>query len=169
MDSISTAELFMLAVKPIALEIHSGKGPDHKYDVYKELTDGQRAAFMFWVLYSHAPDEVLFYTWVPYMRQPKPDYWNQLRVGMKLIECTEVLLFMDKCEEVFSVLEKKKSALADFKMTDLEDTILKQEIQKLFIEFWELAPRTIEIIGIYIKNHANDFLRIITNPQVSES
>jgi len=110
MDSISPEELFMWTVKPIALEMHSGKGPDHKYDVYKELSDGQRAAFMFWVLYSHAPDEAQFYIWMPYMRQTKPDYWNQLRIGMKLIGCTEVLMFMKECEEIFSVLEEMKSA-----------------------------------------------------------
>lgn len=158
MDSISPEELFMRTVKPIALEMHSKKGAGHKYNVYQALSNGQKAAFMLWVLYSHGPNETQFYTWMLYMRQPKPDYWHELWIGMKHIGCTNILTFMKECDAFFSVLEEKKLGWTAFKRSDLKDPVLMLKAQNLYLEFRELVPKTIDFIGLYIKDHVKDFL-----------
>ena len=54
-DTLRGEALFLVVVKPISTLMHSGDSEGHKTAGYRELTPGQQAAFMFWVLYSHAP------------------------------------------------------------------------------------------------------------------
>lgn len=160
--SMSPEELFLSAVTPIAREMHrGGGGPDHKYDVYQQLTDRQRAAFMYWVLHSHAADEAQFYTWIPYMRAPTSNYWAQLTRGMELIGYQELLTYMEKCGQVFEPLDQDKPDWTAFDPRDLQNTALHAQIQALYEEFKELAPMAVEFIGQYMREHASSFLNTI--------
>lgn len=151
-------EAFLWVVQPIAGHMHSSKAPGHRHAVYRALGGGQRAAFMFWVLVSHAADEAQFYTWVPYMRAPEQGYWNQLRQGMERLGCTEVLHFIAECDALFGELEKKKPQWSDFTPADLEAPALHQRVQGLYSAFEALAPGAMESIGLYIKEHAAEFV-----------
>ena len=161
LQTINSDDLFLLVVRPIALRMHSGKGPEHKYDVYKSLTDGQRAAFMYWVLHSHAADTMQFYTWIPYMRSTETDYWNQLKKGLQLIDCGEMLQFMDNCDGVFSSLEHAKLDWKAFTPSDLDEPKLKQRIENLYLRLKELSPKTTAHIGRYIKANIHDFANVV--------
>lgn len=151
-------ELFELLVRPIGTEMHrAGGGADHKITVFKELSDGQRAAFMFWVLYSHAGDVPQFYTWIPYMRQPEPDYWAQLDKGMKLLCCTAVTGFIKKCDAVFTDLERVKTDWTQFVTTDLLDTHLQKTMEGLYREWNGVAHQAMRFIGGYMRANITDF------------
>lgn len=161
LNTIGCDELFLLMVKPIALEMHSGKEPEHKYAVYKRLTSGQKVAFMYWVLYSHAAYILQFYTWIPYMRSPESDYWNPLKEGLQLMGCEEMLQFVETCDAVFSSLEQIKPDWAAFVPQDLEEPELKYRIQTLYAQFKELSQKTATMVGQYIKDNIHDFAKLV--------
>ncbi len=161
----SNEELFSAAIHPISIEMHSGKGAEYKFRLYNALSKGQKAAFMFWVLYTHSSHESQqFYTWIPYMREPAQNYWAELTIGMNLFESNQMIQFIKDCESVFSILEsanrKRNNNWTSFHNSDLEDTAIKPYIDELHIKFKNIAPGTIDLIGHYIRENVNEFLSI---------
>lgn len=163
-DNANDEKLFKMAIEPIAKQMHSRFGPRYKFTLYKELTKGQKAAFMFWILYYHSSIEIFqFYTWIPYMRYSSQNYWNELIAGMNLLNCDKMLQFITECEEVFQDLETKNqsrdSKWVDFHLNDLDlDPILKLKVLDLHLKFKELTKIVFPIIIEYIRNNHNEFV-----------
>lgn len=154
---IGDTELFLSVVRPIAAAMHSGKEADHKLRFYQELSKGEQAAFMYWVFHSHAACKEQFYTWIPYMRHADQGYWEQLWHGMKLIGCAGVLQLMERCDQLYEELERDKTGWAAYQPADLAETGLRQRVEVLYLEFEELKPRAMEMIGRYIKDRPEAF------------
>ncbi|QFQ28643.1 hypothetical protein [Bacillus thuringiensis] len=165
-ENFDDEALFKAVILPTVHEMHSFKNPKNKFEVYKELTLGQRAVFMFWVLYDHSDKEIdQFYTWIPYMRESKQNYWSELKAGIATIEDEALLLFLNDCEKTFDFLEqinkKHDPNWKDYSQYDLEKRPeLRPYVRNLHQTFEKIVPTTIKIISKYIRNFTNEFVQI---------
>jgi hypothetical protein len=88
--TLGDAALCEKCVQPAALAMR-GRGPEVREQVYGALTPGQRAVFMFWVVYAHG-----FHGWTQvYMELPhlvgQDSFWRELKLAAKYLELRELL------------------------------------------------------------------------------
>ncbi|QOS80418.1 hypothetical protein JNUCC31_05770 [Paenibacillus sp. JNUCC31] len=165
-ENFDDEELFRAVILPTVHEMHSGEAPLNKFEVYKKLTLGQRAVFMFWVLYDHSDKEIdQFYTWIPYMRESEQSYWPELKAGVSTIGDEALLLFLNDCEKTFDLLkqvnQKHDPNWKDYFHSDLvKHPELRPYVRSLHLAFEKIVPTTISIIGNYIRNVPNEFVQI---------
>ena len=85
-DSLDDAALESACVEPTLQRLHSRISPAVKSQVLAQLTDGQKAQFMFRVLYAHLGNSVVdFYCWVSICWQ-KRGPGQVLRAGYDISE-----------------------------------------------------------------------------------
>ena len=133
-----------------------------KEQFYEQLTEGQKALFMFYVYYNHVSKSIYeFYWWSAYfMAQPKS--WSALKAGISYFRDESMLLLLEKIE-----LELKKhkfpNSLDNFTITreDLnQNKELHTSIKSLHVIFENTSPLTINNINDYIEKNLQEFLNI---------
>lgn len=165
-DNFDDEALFKAVILPTVYEMHSGKSSLNKFEQYQKLTRGQRAVFMFWVLYDHSNKESdQFYTWIPYMRQSEQNYWPELKAGAAITEDEGLLLFLNECEKTFNLLDQMKREYdpnwKHYAHSDLEKyPELRSHVRYLHLAFEKIVPETISIISNYIRHTPGEFVQI---------
>ena len=168
-DLLKCSDLSQKCFEPI-IKIYKNKVSEEtnfstsriKEQFYQQLTEGQRALFMFYVYHNHVSKSINeFYWWNAYfMAQPKS--WSALKAGIKYFSDESMLLLLEKVE-----LELKKhnlpNSLDNFTITreDLnQNKELHTSIHSLHVIFENTSPLTIIKINDYIENNLQDFLII---------
>ncbi|WP_276914395.1 hypothetical protein [Aneurinibacillus aneurinilyticus] len=133
-----------------------------KEQFYKQLTNGQRALFVFQVYYDHASNSMVeFYWWSAYfMAQPK--IWSAMKIGLQYFGDDAMLRLLEEIEEVLKRYNHP-SSLEKFTVTreDLDNNReLLAFISPLYGKFDETAFLTIKIISEYVRNNQREFVQI---------
>lgn len=135
-------KLVWLIVEPIIRKARA-KDPSIKAQVYMSLKDGQRALFMFQVLYGHATNGIFqFFSHISYLTD-RLDIWSALKSAMNYFSDTEMLSLIEKMENFYTVL--------------LSQDMNKPELMELDNLYNEILPRSLKIIGIRIRNNPSEF------------
>jgi len=168
-DSLTYSDLSQLCFKPL-IKIYKNQVSENsnlsvsqiKEHFYKQLTEGQRALFMFYAYYNHVSKSLIdFYWWSAYfMAQPKS--WLAIKAGIRFFKDESMLLLLEKVE-----LELKKynhpNSLENFTITREElnrNKMLKASISSLHVVFEDTSPYTIRKINDYIENNLHEFIEI---------
>ncbi|MBO1515478.1 hypothetical protein [Metabacillus bambusae] len=129
---------------------------------YEQLTEGQRALFMFYAYYIHVSKSINeFYWWSAYfMAQPKS--WSALKVGINYFQDESMLLLLEKVE-----LELKRHnhpvTIEGFTVRREELELNKElyaSIKSLHDMFYKTSSLTISNINKYIENNHLEFVEI---------
>lgn len=133
-----------------------------KEQFYEELSEGQKALFMFYVYYHHVSKSLIeFYWWSAYlMAQPKS--WSAIKAGFKYFKDESMHLLLEKIE---SELKRHHypETLETFsiKREDLEQNkVLLASITSLYSLFEQTSPLTIKKINNCIAKNLHEFVLI---------
>ncbi|WP_053482014.1 hypothetical protein [Lysinibacillus sp. FJAT-14745] len=129
---------------------------------YEELTEGQRALFMFYVYYNHiSKSHIELYWWSAYfMAQPKK--WAALKACFKYFNDEPFLLLLEKIEQELKQ-HNHPTTLENFSITrdELNDNKeLHASFESLYAIFENINPVTITKINTAIKKNLQEFIQI---------
>ncbi len=133
-----------------------------KEQFYEELSEGQRALFMFYVFYKHvSKSHIEFFWWSAYlMAQPKS--WSAIKAGIKYFKDESMHSLLEKIE-----LELKRhhypETLETFsiKREDLDQNkVLLASIKSLYSLFEHTSPLTIKKINNCIAKNLQEYVEI---------
>lgn len=138
-------ELIWACVEPI-IQIVRGKDLEVKSQTYIRLNDGQRALYMFQVLYGHTENGIgQFYQHIAYL-MGKLDIWSALKSGMKYFGDHAMLGVIIRMEEAYFIMMKQQEGLVS--------------IEELDALYKETVPATLELISKYIRSNPSEFILI---------
>ncbi|NOU98850.1 hypothetical protein [Paenibacillus planticolens] len=138
------------------------RGGDFKSGLFKELSRGQQALFVFRAYYNHALKSVAdFYWWSAYFIA-QPERWAGLKNGLHFFGDHAALHVLESMEKI---LHQRNHAmcLENFKVSfnDLNnDPELMTSITPLYDDLCQTSLKTHQIIGSFIRNNPHDFVHI---------
>lgn len=134
-----------------------------KEQFYEQLSDGQKALFIFHTYYSHASKSLIeFYWWSAYY-YAQPKSWLALKASTSYFKDEPLLLLFEKIELALKQ-SNHPNTLQDFTVTreDLDKNIeLKTSISTLHVLFETTTPLTIRQINNNIEKNLHEFVEII--------
>jgi hypothetical protein len=153
-NTISYPDLLWKCIEPVIRQIQ-GKDIEVKSGVYRELTEGQRALLMFWIVYGHARHGIRqFYLEVRYLLE-KEELLMQLNTGIRYFGLHEMALLFNDIERIYRQVSSKQGI-------NLEaDTRLSREIDSIDNKFSRLIPNAINTIGRYIKSNPEMYVFMV--------
>lgn len=133
-----------------------------KEHFYEELTEGQRALFMFNVYYTHISESLIeFYWWSAYfMAQPKS--WAAMKACFNYFDDEPFLLLLEKIEQELK-RHNHPSTLENFSITRDElnhNKELHASFESIYVMFENIYPTTIEKINNFIEKNLQEFIQI---------
>ncbi len=163
-DSLDSAELAWACIEPTIGRMR-GKAPEVKKQVYAELTAGQRALLMFWILHGHARHGVIqFYQELAYLLV-QTDIWGELKAGMGYFRDDAMLRLVEKMEAVccrFPATDRQQGRTRSG--VDAEgldgNTELRATIDRLDVDIPQATQSLVERIGKHIRENPGEFLLI---------
>jgi hypothetical protein len=159
-DSLEDKALGGACFEPIIPKIR-GKNNTVKTQVYKQLTTGQQALFMFHVFYNHASKSLAeFYWWSAYfLAQPKA--WSEIKVGLRYFRADAMLQLLEEMEGILKARNHPNSfGRFDVSYKDLDnDSELLASVSPLNTIFHEISPAILKRIGKYIRNNPSEFIQ----------
>lgn len=157
-DLLDHAALVWACLEPTILKIR-GKDEAVKTEAYAELNRGQQALFMFQVLYGHARSVAEFYWFANYyMADFKA--WPKIKDASRFFGDDAMLQLYEELERILEGKNRQANGeWQHFSIDDLEnDPELFASVSRLHITYHQLAPKTLQRIGAYIRNHAEEFV-----------
>ncbi|NLI92921.1 MAG: hypothetical protein GX434_12210 [Peptococcaceae bacterium] len=155
---LGNPELGWACIEPTIKKIR-GKNSTIKTQVYSELTKGQKALLMFRVLYDHARNsEEEFYSWINILLN-EPHSWSEIKVGLRYFQDDSMLQFLDETE---SFLNKKNELLNNEHSQNRGiSSLIYPNGEDFYSVFCKITQETINLIGTYIRNNPEEFVRFI--------
>lgn len=159
--SWETRHLAWLSIEPYTQEIR-GKDPKSKRALFEQLSSGQKAIFMFYVLHNHVESPEQYYWFASYY-VGELQLWPALLRGMEYLRDEQMLAVYKQLEEIVERRNRLQNgewreALA----ADLEqDALLRQEIGESFSLYNLYAPETIQRMNGYVQDHLAEFIEVI--------
>ncbi|NEW04435.1 hypothetical protein GK047_00150 [Paenibacillus sp. SYP-B3998] len=138
------------------------RGDNFSTGLFKELSRGQQALFVFRAYYNHAiKSDADFYWWSAYFIA-QPERWTGLKSGLRFFGNHTTIHILENMEWI---LEKRNHpmSLDNFNVSaaDLNnDPELKSSVSPLYENLREAVLLTHELIGICIRNNPSDFIQI---------
>jgi hypothetical protein len=159
-DSLEDTALGGACFEPIIPKIR-GKDSKVKAQVYRQLTTGQQALFMFSAYYHHARNSLAeFYWWSAYfLAQPKA--WSAIKVGLRYFRADAMLRLLEEMEGILEAWNHPRS-LESFDVSDKDldnDSELLASVRPLYTLFNEISPATLQMIGEHIRNNPDEFIQ----------
>lgn len=141
------------------------EGGDFSTGLYKELSRGQQALFVFRAWYNHAvKSDADFYWWSAYF-MAQPERWSGLKKSLLFFEDRAILLVIERMEEILNKRNHPRS-LDNFDVSfndDLNnDPKLMSSVIQLFLNLHEAASTTHTLISAWIRNNPNEFMQFET-------
>ena len=139
LTTIDDATIIWKFAEPIIRDAR-GKDPSTKKQVFMQLKDGQRALFMFQVLYGHAGNGMNnFFEYISYLVDSL-DVWSALISAMKYFDDVDMMKLIEKMEAAYTSLSTQIKSVA--------------ELDEMYRE---IIPTTIKRIGECIRNNPEEF------------
>jgi phosphoribosyl 1,2-cyclic phosphodiesterase len=152
--SLNNEELIHICMEQIFTRIR-GKSPLVKGEVYSQLTDGQKAAFMFKIMFDHSKTIEEFYWYALYYISDL-NAWPEMKSRAQTIGDT---LLVSVYESIESNLEGKNLETHGNWMIVLDDAKTKELIMSLFRRYIEATRESIELLGSYIRKKPYEFIQ----------
>ncbi|WP_141333956.1 hypothetical protein [Paenibacillus sp. tmac-D7] len=137
------------------------RGDDFSTGLFKELSRGQKALFVFRAYYNHVmKSDANFYWWSAYF-MAQPERWSGLKSGLRFFGDRNTLHVLESLEEILKKRNHPRS-LENFDVSanDLHhDPELMSLVKPLFDNLHETVWITHKIIGTCIRSNPNDFVQ----------
>jgi hypothetical protein len=149
--TLDARSLAWLCIEP-AIQLTRAKNISIKSQIYNQLTAGQQALYMFWVLYGHGGNGVIqFYAQIEYLLA-QVDIWSQLRDAFTRFGDNKMVQLVGEMEAVYCalVLRNPVGDLADVQAT----------IRRLDATYGQRIPVALERIADYIRVHPEEFVQL---------
>ncbi len=152
-DALADGELGAACFEPLVPLIRAK--PDRtKREVYRGLTPGQRALFMYHVYVDHAkraPEQ--FYWWTAHYAV-QPDAWAELIGGLRAFGADGFIALLEETKAALPFGKLESAALGDL----ADDAALSAAIDARYDRFRRIASDTAEAIGRRIRSAPLDFV-----------
>ncbi len=136
-NTLDDQQLIWACVEPAILKAR-GKDPETKSRVIKQLNDGQRALFLFQVLYGHMHSGTAqFFGYLSYLTD-QLDIWAAIKSSMKYFGDMEMADFIEKMERAY--------------------TAKNIPLDELDAAYQKLIPETVRRIGACIRRNPHEFI-----------
>ncbi|SDC66489.1 hypothetical protein SAMN02799630_01117 [Paenibacillus sp. UNCCL117] len=136
-----------------------GQSPEKKLEVYRALTAGQRALFMFHVWHDHAchsADEL--YAWSAQLISEQST-WAEIRQGLAYFGALELLQVMDELELMIGAAdgEREKPSILDLD----RHPQLREELNRVMAGFQQAAEEAKRRIGLHVRANPGQFVELV--------
>ncbi len=164
-EALNDTSLIWTCIEP-AIQQARGKNFAVKSEAYSHLTAGQRALFMFQVLYGHTANGIQeFYSNLQYLLSNK-DVWSQLKKGMQYFADNDMMQIVEGMERVFEGIKTEESGVGAERHNILTAGIDKNaeshaSISLLDKSFGDALPLTVKRVAAYIRDNADEFVKLI--------
>lgn len=136
-------KLIWACVEPVMQKVRGRSGLE-KLQVFRNLGDGQRALFMFQVMYGHMQHGTdVFYDHISYLAE-QMNIWSALKSGMRYFGLEEMMVLIGRMEDNYAC---KEDGCADKKITEELDDIYRK-----------LIPAAVKVVAERVRSHPDDFL-----------
>lgn len=162
---LKDSSLIWTCIEPTIRQVQ-GKNFHVKAEAYSQLTIGQRALFMFQVLYGHTSNGVgEFYSSLSYLLSNK-DVWTQLKKAMEYFGDYDMCKIVEKMDLEYQKIKIEKveeGAEQDFAVADIisKNAELYPSISFLNKELTDTLSLTIKRVAAYVRNNADEFVLFI--------
>lgn len=134
-----------------------------KEQFYEQLSQGQRALFVFYTYFNHASKSLHeFYWWSAYY-YAQPKSWLALKASANYFENEALRAIFEKIERLFQQ-HNYPNALENFAITreDLaKNSALQATILSLHTQFEQITPITVKQINSHIEKNIQEFIELI--------
>jgi hypothetical protein len=141
------------------------RGDDFSTGLYKDLSRGQQALFVFRAYYNHVmKSDANFYWWSAYF-MAHPGRWTGLKSGLRFFCDSTTIHVLESMEEILIKRDHPRSLEnLDVSADDLNhDPVLMSSVSPLYDNLREAVLITHRTIGSYIRNNPNDFVQFETD------
>jgi hypothetical protein len=133
-----------------------------KEQFYQQLTEGQRALFMFYAYYNHVSKSLIeFYWWSAYF-MAQPQSWSAIKTGIKYFDDKSMLLLLERIEAELK-RHNHPDTLEGFTVTrdNLErNKELQASFKSLYVILDKTSSLTISNINKCIEQNHQEFMEI---------
>lgn len=158
-DFLEDTALGRACFEPVIPKIR-GKDGTVKTEIYRQLSTGQKALFMFNAYYNHASNSLPeFYWWSAYfLSQPKA--WSEIKVGLRYFKADAMLVLLEEMEKLLKAKSPDEFKTFDASYKDLDhDSELLSSAGSLYAIFHEISPAILKRIGTCIRNNPTEFVQ----------
>lgn len=154
-EALDDVSLIWTCIAP-AMQQARGKNFAVKSEAYSHLTIGQRALFMFQVMYGHTTKGIEeFYSNLAYLLSNK-DVWSQLKKGMQYFGDHNMMQIVERMEVLRESAEQDIILTAGFD----RNIELYSAISLINKSFSDTLLRTIRRVAAYIRDNPDEFVKI---------
>ena len=155
---LSSEQLSWLCIKPMLLSVR-GMNMAAKLDVYRKLTDGQQALYLFYAYHNHAGTPEEFYWFAAYY-VIEIRAWQGVMNSVRYFGEDELAELLGQLE---NVVESKHRAGGEWVSTalpsDMEyDSGLRNEVHALFERYRTLSARAIERMNERVLERPEEYI-----------
>ncbi len=164
-ESLNDISLIWICIEP-AMQQARGRNFAVKSEVYAHLTPGQRALFMFQMLYGHTSKGVEeFYSHLSYLLS-NDGVWSQLKKGMQYFGDYNMIQILEKMNIVFQSLttEEFKESVEQHNalIVDIDKNAeLSASMSLINKSLSETLPLTIKLVATYIRDNVDEYVQLI--------
>ena len=161
-NSIDPATLADSCIKPILQQIHTTINPSVRLQIASQLTPGQRALFLFHVLYDHAGGSAGdLYFWVSFLLR-EPNTWSAIKASSRFFSDAAMLQLLEQIEALLAAKHPQSTTEQPGTFpSDLDnDPELLASLSQLNTAYHQLVPKTLNLIGTFIHNHPDEFVQL---------
>lgn len=158
-DELNNEELMKQCMEPIIVKTKA-KSPAIKLEVYKNCSKGQRALFMFSILYEHGKTIQEFY-WFSKYYMVDLNGWEEMKQQAIFLNDKDLISSYEQIEKI----HKEKNQLADGTWREVstqdldEDSALYEAVNSVHKQYISAAQKSIELICIYIRENPTEFVQ----------
>lgn len=140
-----------------------GKDLTVKENVYRQLSTGQKALFMFNAYYNHASNSLVEFYWWSCFYLTQPNSWSALLDGFRYFNTESMVQFLIELEEIlYEANPMLKFSNYEFSYKDLENNSeLNAQINRLYTQFNNISPITLKKISEGIRKNPKEFIQFI--------
>ncbi|WP_276353200.1 hypothetical protein [Cohnella caldifontis] len=158
-DSTPDGELGGACFAPV-IPLVRAKSMEVKEEVYRRMTEGQKALFLFYAFYNHACHSMREYFWWCAYDYAQPKLWAGLKEALRYFGAESM---REVLEETGNLLEKHgfPVSLEAFSLSPEELDRwpeLLPDVQSLYARFTEAAPAALTRIGATIRGRPGEFV-----------
>ncbi|PZD93092.1 hypothetical protein DNH61_25270 [Paenibacillus sambharensis] len=160
-DRLEDERLGWLCVEQTLMFVR-GRDAKVKKQAMGQLSDAQRAACMFRVLYDHAkPSAAEYYGWIAHLLDT-PGYWDGVTSGIRFFTDEDMLMLLEESKAaVEAECRHRGITLQQVSMSDLDaNEELNRKINGLYERFLAVSEQSHTRIANYIRSNPSTFVHL---------
>ncbi len=148
-EELYSDQLSWLSVKPMLLSVR-GKDVHAKAEVYRQLSEGQRALYLFYSYHNHTGSLAEFY-WFSAYYMIEYKAWDEMKNAVRYFEDPE---FVRTLGLVYSAIERKLKVEGNWTMAKPQDIEMDLEfqaaMQTVYDRYRKLTPQLIKRMNDWV-------------------